>query len=131
MVLGLMNSLNISSVLFIMECKAFQLLVVQIDGSEVMYKKWFMVYHKCKQHLIVLFKEIILISWSINITTKECHYSDNLNITNESSIYAVKHKKSLIENLKRVTLSLVYSNFLRLSFLVVEVKHQAVNWSKS
>lgn len=86
-----------------MKYKTFPVLVTQINGSEVIYEKWFIATQKCKQHLIVLFKGIVLISWSINTVPERHHYSNNLSVTKEGSSYVVKHRKNLIESSKKET----------------------------
>ena len=105
-----------------MEYKAFPVLVTQINGSEVMYEKWFIATQKCKQYLIVSFKGIILISWSINTALKRHHYSSNFSVTKEGSFYVVKHRKNLIENPKRGTSSPVYPNSSRINSLIIIVE---------
>ena len=105
-----------------MEYKAFPVLVTQINESKVMYEKWFIATQKCKQHLIVSFKGIVLISWSINTAPERHHYSSNLSVTKEGSSYVVEHRKNLIENSKRGTSSPVYSNFSMINSLIIIVE---------
>lgn len=106
-----------------MEYKAFSVLVTQINGSEVMYKKWFIATRKCQQHLTVSFKGIILISWSMNIAPEKHHYSSNLSVTKEGSIYVVEHRKNLIESSKRGTSSPVYFNLSMINSLIILVEN--------
>lgn len=91
-----------------MKYKVFLVFVTQINESEVMYEKWFIATQKCEQHLIVSFKEIMLISWSINTVHERRHYSNGFSVTKEGFCYVVKHKKNLIESSKRGTSSPVY-----------------------
>jgi len=105
-----------------MEYKAFPVLVMQINGSEVMYEKWFIATQKCKQHLIVSFKGIVLISWSMNTVPERHHYSNNLSVTKEGSRYVVKHRKNLIESSKRGTSSPVYPNSSMINSLIIIVE---------
>ena len=102
--------------------EAFLVLVTQINESEVMYEKWFIANQKCKQHLIVSFKGIILISWSIYTVPKRHHYSSSLSVTEEGSSYVAKHKKNLIESSKRGTSSPVYQNFSMINSLIIIVE---------
>jgi hypothetical protein len=87
-----------------------------------MYEKWFIANQKCKQHLIVPFKEITLVSWGINTVSEDHHYSDNLSVVKEGFIYVVKYEKNLIENSKRGTSSLVYQYFLMIGYLITVVE---------
>ena len=106
-----------------MKYKVFQYSATQINESKVMYEKWFIANQKCKQHLIVPFKGIVLVSWGINTASEDHHYSDNLSvIIKEGSIYVVKYEKNLIENFKRGTSALVYQHFVTIGYLITVVE---------
>lgn len=87
-----------------------------------MYEKLFIATQKCKQHLIVSFKGIVLISWSTNTAPERHYYSSNLSVTKEGSSYVVEHRKNLIESSKRGTSSPVYSKFSMINSLITIVE---------
>lgn len=96
-----------------------------------MYKKWFIANQKCNQHSIVLLKEIILISWSVNVAAEDRHYSNSLSVTKEGSIYVVKYKKEFNRKFQKGNFVTYSQNFLIVKSLVNSAESLTLSfWSQ-